>query len=58
MMLLPAAPGTCPICATMHAPEMPHNQHWERELRQLGRWNEPEDGQPSPIHRLSHFTNQ
>ena len=26
MYLMPAAPGTCPICATEHDPEMPHNQ--------------------------------
>lgn len=26
MMLLPPKPGTCPICATEHDPEMPHNQ--------------------------------
>lgn len=26
MMLLPAKEGTCPICATEHEPEMPHNQ--------------------------------
>lgn len=26
MMLLPAAPGTCPICAVKHDPEQPHNQ--------------------------------
>lgn len=26
MFLMPAAPGTCPICATKHDPEMPHNQ--------------------------------
>lgn len=25
MMLLPPAAGTCPICATNHEPEMPHN---------------------------------
>lgn len=24
-MLLPPKPGTCPICATEHKPEMPHN---------------------------------
>lgn len=26
MMLLPAAPGVCAICATKHDPLMPHNQ--------------------------------
>lgn len=26
MMLLPPAEGTCPICATKHEPEQPHNQ--------------------------------
>lgn len=26
MMMLPAAPGTCPECATKHDPEQPHNQ--------------------------------
>ena len=26
MMLLPAAPGTCEVCATKHESEMPHNQ--------------------------------
>lgn len=26
MMLLPPKEGTCPICATAHEPEMPHNQ--------------------------------
>ena len=26
MMLLPPKPGTCPICATEHTPDMPHNQ--------------------------------
>ncbi|WP_312647538.1 hypothetical protein [Aminipila sp.] len=26
MMLMPAAPGTCPICATKHDPNMPHNR--------------------------------
>jgi len=26
LQLLPPKPGTCPICATIHAPEMPHNQ--------------------------------
>lgn len=25
MMLLPPKVGTCPICATNHEPEMPHN---------------------------------
>lgn len=25
MMLLPPSPGTCPICATAHAPSDPHN---------------------------------
>jgi len=25
MMLLPAAPGTCPMCATKHEPDWPHN---------------------------------
>jgi hypothetical protein len=25
-MLLPPAPGTCPICAVNHRPEEPHNQ--------------------------------
>lgn len=25
MMLLPAAPGTCPLCATAHEPHFPHN---------------------------------
>lgn len=25
--LLPAAPGTCPECATEHPPELPHNWH-------------------------------
>lgn len=25
MMLLPPKAGTCPICATKHEPEMPHN---------------------------------
>lgn len=25
MMLLPPKPGTCPICATEHEREMPHN---------------------------------
>lgn len=25
MMLLPPTPGTCPICATEHKPEYPHN---------------------------------
>ena len=26
MMLLPPAKDTCPICATKHVPELPHNQ--------------------------------
>lgn len=26
MMLLPPKEGSCPICATEHKPEMPHNQ--------------------------------
>ena len=26
MFLMPAAPGTCPECATAHDPEQPHNQ--------------------------------
>ena len=26
MLLLPPKPGTCPICATEHEPELPHNQ--------------------------------
>lgn len=78
MMLLPPKPGACPICATEHDTEQPHNQEslyyqyrfygirgrwptwadavahcaaeiaaaWETHLRALGRWNEPEDGQP------------
>jgi len=25
MMMLPASPGTCPICATAHEPFLPHN---------------------------------
>jgi len=25
MTLLPAAPGTCPLCATKHPPTYPHN---------------------------------
>ena len=25
MQLLPPRPGVCPICATDHAPELPHN---------------------------------
>ena len=25
MMLLPAAAGTCPVCATQHEPSEPHN---------------------------------
>ena len=25
MQLLPPGPGTCPICAVQHPPEMPHN---------------------------------
>jgi len=25
MQLLPPPPGVCPICATGHAPELPHN---------------------------------
>lgn len=25
MMLLPAAPGTCPVCATKHEPDQAHN---------------------------------
>jgi hypothetical protein len=25
IMLLPAKEGTCPMCATVHGPEMPHN---------------------------------
>jgi len=25
-ILLPAAPGKCPECATEHEPELPHNQ--------------------------------
>lgn len=25
--LLPARAGTCPQCATVHAPELPHNFH-------------------------------
>ncbi|MFA5382208.1 MAG: hypothetical protein WC356_03510 [Candidatus Micrarchaeia archaeon] len=25
MMLMPAKKGTCPECAVVHAPEMPHN---------------------------------
>lgn len=26
MRLLPPKPGVCPVCATDHAPEWPHNQ--------------------------------
>lgn len=26
MQLLPPAPDTCPVCATKHTPELPHNQ--------------------------------
>ena len=25
MQLLPSPPGVCPICATDHRPELPHN---------------------------------
>ena len=76
MMLIPPAPGTCPICAVNHKPELPHDwqsiyyhyrfyavrgrwptwadavahcapnvrAHWERELRKIGKWREPADG--------------
>lgn len=26
MKILPAKEGTCPICATIHEPELPHNK--------------------------------
>ncbi len=42
MTLLPAAAGTCPQCATTHAPEMPHNQqslYWQYHFYGTnGRW--------------------
>lgn len=75
--LLPPSSDGCPICATKHPTEMPHNaqslyyqyrfyavrgrwptwadatahcandvrEFWERELRTLGHWTEP-DGDP------------
>jgi hypothetical protein len=42
MMLLPAKEGTCPICATAHEPEMPHNgqslYYQYRFYGNRGRW--------------------
>lgn len=26
MHIMPAKPGTCPVCAVVHAPDQPHNQ--------------------------------
>ena len=40
--VLPAAPGTCPECATEHPPEQPHNRqsllYQYRYRQQHGRW--------------------
>lgn len=42
MLLLPPPPGTCPLCAKNHPPELPHNQqsmYWQyRFYQQVGRW--------------------
>lgn len=40
--LLPAKKGTCPECATKHAPELPHNQqslfYQYKFYNEHGRW--------------------
>ncbi len=45
--LMPAAPGTCPDCATVHEPELPHNQQslfWQYKFyNEHGRWPSWED---------------
>lgn len=42
MMLMPAAPGTCPECAAVHDPAQPHNQqslyYRYRFYADHGRW--------------------
>ena len=42
LLLMPARPGTCPECATAHAPELPHNQpslyYQYRFYAEHGRW--------------------
>lgn len=47
MTILPAAPGTCPVCATKHDPDQPHNQqslYYQMSFyQQCGRWPTWED---------------
>lgn len=42
MRLMPSPPGTCPICATKHDPDMPHNQqslYYQMRFQiENGRW--------------------
>lgn len=45
--MLPAAPGTCPECATAHDPQLPHNERslfWMYRFYQAnGRWPTRDD---------------
>lgn len=37
MTILPPGPGKCPVCATAHAPEVPHNRdslYYQMSFRQ------------------------
>lgn len=53
MMLLPPTPGTCPVCATKHEPNRPHNQqslYYQMRFYGLhGRW-------PTWADALAHVT--
>lgn len=51
--LLPAAPGTCPECATEHPPEQPHN--WQ-SLFYLYRYYQQHGRFPTWHDAMSHCT--
>jgi hypothetical protein len=53
--MMPAAPGTCPECATDHEPETPHNQqslfYQYRFCNDHGRW-------PTWLDAMAHCTDE